>query len=289
MRWFDICLLLLSPDSAINNWLHFEAGMILGANLNNRAIPALYGGLTPRDIPSTLSHLQALTLNDQASFNAFISSRLLGNKEIAQNQNHASFLQTLTLRSLRLLNYGEFGGLVYENVTTHVINHDPLVEGNSTIEIPRIDEDGTVVGIRADIIPRRIGPVEHWKFGIELRYCPDDDTPIRLFHFHAGCHQGLRSWTIYFTPIPHVPINQPAILETEKLCSIQLWLSNDGWHATCVGIDSHRNRTIFFNDNGENRWRLRNNAWRELIINGWADGAQFQIDIERLEIDRAII
>lgn len=281
----DLCLLMLSPDSALNSWIHFEAGLSLGAKISNKAIPILYGGMAIAALPTTLRHLQALDLNDADSFEAFVSSRLLNGVALSPKQTHSSFIENLSEPAKRLLRYGRLALLVTENITTQSFNPISLVEGNDEIVISKGRDEGQVISVRAEIIPRRQGPIEHWKFGIKLRIEPNQNDNDRLFQFHAGCHQGLKSWTIYFTQIPHVPINEPARLDTETSCTLQVWLSRDGWYVGCVGIDSFGNRALLQTDRAEDLWRLGNNNWHEIVIAGWADGAPFQIDVQSLEID----
>lgn len=282
----DLCLLMLSPDSAQNLWIHFEAGLSLGAKITNKAVPVLYGGITPETMPSTVRHLQALDLNSAHSFEAFISERFLNNIAPNDKQKHASLISGLKEPALRLLRFGRFGLLESDNINTQSIDPVSFTEGNSEIVILRNTAEGNVVSVRAGIIPRRQGPIEHWKFGMKLRTKPDQNNNDRLFAFHAGCHQGLKSWTIYFSQIPQVPINQPAHLDNEATCSLQIWLSKDGWKIGCVGIDSFGNRSLLQTDHSDDLWRLSNNNWLDIIVTGWADGAPFQIDIQNLEIDR---
>jgi len=282
----DLCLLMLSPDSALNLWIHFEAGLSLGAKITNKAVPVLYGGITPATMPSTIRHLQALDLKNQHSFEAFISARFLKNSPPKANQTYASFINSLSEAASRLLTFGRLGLLEAENIKTQTIDQVSLLPNNSEIVVPRIADQGHVVSVRAEIIPRRQGPLEHWKFGIKLRTHPDQSNNDRLFQFHAGCHQGLKSWTIYFSQIPQVPINQPARLDSEALCTLQVWLTRDGWRIGCIGIDSFGNRTLLQTDRLDDLWRLSSNDWFDIIVSGWADGAPFQIDIQRLEIDR---
>jgi hypothetical protein len=281
----DLCLLMLSPDSASNLWIHFEAGLSLGAKISNKAVPILYGGIVPATMPSTIRHLQALDLNNQASFQAFISARFLNNAVPGDGQTYASFIGSLDAPALRLLRFGRLGLLVTENISTQGFAPFSLVEVNSEIIIPRVAEGGTIVSIRSEIMPRRQGHIEHWKFGMNLRGDPNQDNG-RLFQFHAGCHQGLKSWTIYFTPIAHLPINQPAHLDNEAACKLQIWLSRDGWRIGCVGVDSSGTRVLLQTDRSEDFWRLATSNWDEIVVSGWADGAPFQIDVLNFEVDR---
>ncbi len=282
----DLCLLMLSPDSALNLWVHFEAGLSLGAKISNKAVPVLYGGITPTTMPSTIRHLQALDLKSQPSFASFVSTRFLNRKSPKEDQTHASFINNLSEAALRLLKFGRLGLLEAENIKTQTIDQVTLSPDDSEIVVPRVADEGHVVSVRAEIIPRRQGSFEHWKFGIKLRTSPDQNNNDRLFQFHAGCHQGLKSWTIYFSQIPQVPINHPARLDNETLCSLQVWLTRDGWRIGCIGIDSFGNRTLLQTDRSDDLWRLSSNIWSDIIVSGWADGGPFQIDIQRLEIDR---
>jgi hypothetical protein len=75
-RSSDLCLVLLSPDSLDKQWLYFEAGLTLGAKDINMVGPVLYGGLTTNEIPGPLRHRQALIIQDQGSFEAFVKSTL---------------------------------------------------------------------------------------------------------------------------------------------------------------------------------------------------------------------
>lgn len=274
-----LCLLLLSPDSVGNNWIHFEAGLVTGAGINKKTVPVLFGGMNVSSIPSTLHYLQALILNDSDSFNAFVSSQFIAGATPASNQNYHSFIAGCDSSTSRLLRFGAFGLWAPENTKTEVFNSISLDNKSGSIILPAINEEGRLIAIRSKIIPRRQGSMQHWKFGIELRAQNDQEKNSRLFQFHAGCHSGLSSWTLYFSPTPHVPINQSAALFTESISTLQLWLSRDGWSAGCVGTDCQGQRSILRNDRGNEVWRIANNKWSQAIISGWADGAPFQIDI----------
>jgi hypothetical protein len=70
------------------------------------------------------------------------------------------------------------------------------------------------------------------------------ENVARFFEFHCGCHEGLNTWSVYDSENPQVPINIPAKLHVEDLYTLQLWLSEDGWSAGCVGIDNDGKRTV---------------------------------------------
>jgi hypothetical protein len=106
----DECLLLLSPDSLRKNWIHFEAGVALGASIQKtypsqlttnaleqkekNIIPVLYGGMRTRDIPSNLSRFQCLDLTDKAKFDAFAQRINQGSKLHADF--HENFIKSMS-------------------------------------------------------------------------------------------------------------------------------------------------------------------------------------------------
>ncbi len=93
--------------------------------------------------------------------------------------------------------------------------------------------------------------------------------------------------SIYFDDSHGTPINIPARLDTEKSCALQLWISDDLWLVTCVGIGSEGKYKILLNDH-QQPWRLKNIDWNELVVSAWADKQSFQVDIQSLEIDRIV-
>lgn len=285
----DLCLMLMSPYSSINNWLHFEVGMVLGADINNKAIPVFYGGLSTDSSPKTIRHLQCLDLQNKADFESFIL-KYLSDKGRSQNDYYDAFLNGMTSKIRRTLQFGLFGTWDDGYVKTDTLSIGVL-KGNQDHPIhqhaiPRYNGAGEVIAIRTKIIPRRLGVVQHWKFGIELRESGSGQSKS-IFQFHSGCHMGINSWTTYVTDKAHVAINQPARIETEKTSGLYLWIREKGKRVGCVGIDSEGKYTIIGNDRGENCWLLASSSWTEIVIAGWADGIPFQIDVESIEVDRS--
>ena len=285
----DLCLMLLSPFSAINNWLHFEVGLVLGsAELDHKKIiPVLYGGIAHSIVPPTVRHVEYLSLEDSSKFNAFISAYFLEKKPPSSNQSYDMFKQGLSKSAARILKYGEFGGWITEDVLTQQIKETISLKGGNDDSFlkKRINNSGELVAVRAKIIPRRIPTIQHWKFGITLLK-KHNDSEERIFIFHSGCHVGLNSWSLYFSPSDNYPVVEPAKLEIERLSKLELWLTNDKASIACIGVDSDNIYKILMNDHGENIWRLKDNSWSDIRIAAWADGNPFHIDITSLEIDR---
>jgi hypothetical protein len=65
----DIFISLLSHESALKPWIHFEAGLAT-ADGHAKIVPAIYGGLQKGDVPSTLRFAQILDLTKEEFFNA---------------------------------------------------------------------------------------------------------------------------------------------------------------------------------------------------------------------------
>lgn len=283
--------MMLSPYSANNSWLHFEAGMVLGAEIDdNKVIPVLYGGITKSCIPPTVQHLQYLFLEEQTSFDAFISEHLLNKEKPSSERNYSNFIKEMSEQAKRILKHGVFGSWIFKDITTYPISLSPLRDGHGedSFTLKRYNNSiiyGQIIAVRIKIIPRRIGNIQHWKFGITLCGQGEKNQQKRVFQFHAGCHAGLNSWTLYFTPLEDHPMNEPARLETERACVLQLWLSPDKSSVACVGIDSDSRYKVITNDRGENLWRLYDDSWTDIFVSGWADGNPFQIDVVDLEID----
>lgn len=290
-RGSDLCLMMLSPYSANNSWLHFEAGMVLGAEIaGNQVVPILYGGITKSCIPTTVQHLEYLFLEDQDTFDAFISEQFLNKQKPSAEQDHSNFIKEMTAQANRIYKHGIMGSLMYRGVKTYPIILSSLrnQEGQNSHILKRYNNSlttGEIIAVRTSIIPRRIGNIQQWKFGITLygEHMPNDQK--RLFQFHAGCHAGLNSWTLYYAPFENHQVNESARLETELPCGLQLWCGADKASVICVGIDSVGRHSIITNDRSEKLWRLYDNSWTDIIISGWADGHPFQIDINNLEID----
>lgn len=283
----DHSLLLFSPDSSSNNWIHFEAGIVTGARDYENLVPVLYGGMNVNSIPPTVRDLQALILNDSASFDAFISKRFLSGKRQNPAQTHQQFFNGANSKILRLIKFGKFGLLASENVSTEKQGPTSLDKNNPKINLPRIKDNGHLVGIRTVVVPRRMGRTVHWKFGLQLGTLDAKGDCTRLFQFHCGCHEGINTWSLYDTEKPQVPVNIPAKLNVEDSCTLQLWLSDDGMFAGCVGIDNDDKRTVILNDVGEDWWRLKNSEWTHAEISAWTDFdiAPYKVDIQSLEVN----
>lgn len=284
----DCCLLLFSTDSSSNEWIQFEAGIVTGAGDYENLVPVLYGGMNVNSIPPTVRDLQALILSEPASFDAFISKRFLSGRPPNISQTYQNFLKHIDSKILRLLKFGKFGLLASQNVTTESLLPTSLDKNNTKILLHRIKDNGHFVGIRTVIIPRRMGRTVHWKFGITLGKSNATGNLVRFFQFHCGCHEGINTWSVYDSENPQVPINIPAKLHVDGLCTLQLWLSDDGRLVGCVGIDNDGKRTVIPNDLGENLWRIKNSEWTDVAISAWTDFeiAPYKVDIQSLEIDR---
>ena len=77
-RRSQVCLLLLSPYSYANNWIHFEAGLAWGnAKIRRKVVPTVFGGLKIDHISSALSTVQCLQLDEGNSFDAFLEDCIL--------------------------------------------------------------------------------------------------------------------------------------------------------------------------------------------------------------------
>ena len=283
----DYCLLLFSPDSSSSDWIQFEAGIVAGAGDYEKLVPVLYGGMNVNSIPSTVRHLQALLLDDPASFDAFISKRFLSGKQPNSSQTHQNFFDGINSKILRLIKFGELGLMAPENVITESIALTSLNKNKDKIVLPRVKGNELLVGIRTIIVPRRMGRVVHWKFGITLGKFNASGDFARFFQFHCGCHEGVNTWSVYDSENPQMPINMPAKLHVEDFCTLQLWLSDDGCFASCVGIDNNGKRTLIPNDVGRNLWPLKNNRWTDVMISAWTDNdiAPYQVDIQSMEVD----
>ncbi len=190
-----ICLVLLSPHSSENVWLHFEAGMVLGAKPENKLVPVLYGVFSAKDIPPTLIHHQALFLNKSESFNAFLAKTFLGERLPQLLQNHDNFIQNMPQEILRLLKYGHLGLLSKGTINTETYGSRVLNDGNDRITFPKDDNKGRAISIRTTIIPRRMSSLQRWKFGVAL-----SKNSKNYFQFHCGCHDGITTWSIYLNP-----------------------------------------------------------------------------------------
>jgi hypothetical protein len=293
--------MMLSPYSTNNSWLHFEAGMVSGAEIaeNKKVIPVLYGGITKNCVPPTVQHLQYLFLEEQDSFDAFISEHFLNKEKPSSEQNRSSFTKEMSEHVKRIQKHGMFGSWPFKdiigsspsnNIVTYPYTISPLTDrrGQDSVTFKRYNDSvtvGQVVAVRISIIPRRRGSMQDWKFGISFCRQEKENDPKRIFQFHAGCHAGLNSWTVYFTPFDDVQVNEPARLETELTCGLQVWLTPDKSSVACVGIDNKNAYEVITNDRGEDLWRLYDNSWTDIIISASANGNPFQIDVVDLEID----
>jgi hypothetical protein len=152
---------------------------------------------------------------------------------------------------------------------------------NQAIILNRANIHETLVAVRAQFVPRITGDVQKWKFGIKLI----DALQRRVFEFHAGCHDGEHTWTLYRHLNQIVPINIPADFRMEVPASIQLWLSKDQPFVSAVGIDSDGQRQVLLNCQQNRRWRLDDIKWTAAIISGWADGSKYRVDLDHAEVD----
>lgn len=296
-RTADHCLILLSPDSLDKHWLYFEAGLTLGATEIHKLIPVLYGGLRSAAVPGPLRHRQALVIDDRASFNAFVNHTLAAHET---DHWYEDFRNNLPSPVARLMTYGLYGGL-FGDCTIHrddnldfraVANQEFVrtisrVSGTISGVSGRAPEQ--IVAVRATVVPRRQGAVEHWKFGVQLRKSSAPGVRGRIFELHSGVHDGRASWSIYDAPDQLTPFNFPAHLAREEEHRLEVWLSNDGNFVTCVGVDSQWKRVCLANERGEMRWRLADRDWDEVVVKAWGDTYDARVTVNTLEIHRTSI
>jgi hypothetical protein len=295
-EWFDhirerarssgLCLSLLSPDSCASAWIQFESGLVAGAGSEKILVPTLYGGIIDSMIPRTMHAFQYLHLTRPATMEAFLSEHLLGGTPLTQGQEYVDFVREMPPDVERLMSFGELGLLSSGVIETTRQGRTTLSPDSSSVDFPRRVGQRCLVAVRARLVPRRVRYINHWKCGFTL-VRKDVRQPHGHFQFHAGCHHGISSWSVYPTEDHHPPMNIPAKLHLEEACEIQIWLTSDGLFAACVGIDSDSERTLIRSDTGENIWRLRSDAWDAFRLEAWADDAPFQIDVDALEIDMA--
>lgn len=285
-RRADHCLILLSPDSLDKHWLYFEAGLNFGAADAHKLIPVLYGGLGSNVLPGPFRQPQILNINDRDSFNAFVNRTLAPGT--TSDQWYDQFCNNLSQPVVRLIKYGLYGGYW----------GDCEVQSTGYLELPvdkekipafsyrrfSSDRNRHMIALRVIVVPRREEALEHWKFGVQLRHSSVQGSAGRVFEFHSGAHGGRTSWTIYDGPGEINAFNFPGRLEREAEHRLEIWLSSDQLFVTCVGVDSRGHRAIFPNEQGENRWRLMNRQWDEILVKVWGDGHVARVDIKELEI-----
>jgi TIR domain len=292
------CLLLLSPDSLSRDWIHFEAGLALGASIQvsssvftiekvrqkaKHIVPLLFGGAKVEDLPSNLSRLHAVNLCDNAQFDAF-ALRLQHSGSPLRNQFHDDFLASMPAAVRHQLVYGASPFLrIGDKVSTQRHAGQTFTREGQSINLERIHDHKHLVGIRVFFVPYpTVGP-QKWKLGVELKD-PNAKNP-KVFQIHAGCHDGDNTWSLYSHSSQAVPHNSPAQLRTKLIACMQLWLSKDGKSAVCLGIGSDGKRTCFLNEFSKTEWRLDSASWSLAVITGWADGAAYRVDIDYIETD----
>jgi len=188
-----VCLLLLGPDTLRNYWLQFEAGLFLGSRIaRKKLVPVAYAGTCPSVLPATVANRQSLLLRDAGSFDAFVRVQLLDGARPAPGQSHADFMMSAPTRALRSIAYGEFGLLAEDAKPAEILKGLSFPRDPELI-LPAASGEGRLVSVRIAVVPRALGPVVHWKCGITLRRA---DRSV-IFQFHLGCHNGLRSWSLY--------------------------------------------------------------------------------------------
>ncbi len=147
------------------------------------------------------------------------------------------------------------------------------------IRLDRSKQGETLVSIRLQFVPRIVGNISQWKLGIRLQ----SPSMRRVFAFHAGCHDGQSTWTLYALPQQMAPFNLPADFQMDRPATLELSMSEDGRFAACSGVDSNSERPILLNQQGENMWRLAD-SWDAAIVSGWADGHPYRVEVERIEL-----
>ena len=275
----NFCLLLISPESSKSDWIYYEAGLVFGANSKNKVIPVLYGGMGMTNLSKTLRHIQVLSLQDEAQFDAFVS------KNFSEEINHGhykNFIGEMPELLKRQLSYGPSSLLIKKQINTMAGFPRTITSEKDLLKIDRNNDLGELSSVRILFMPRRINHIQHWKIGLNIK-----NQGTQVFHFHAGCHLGLNSWTIYFSHFVDHPVNQPAHLETEKECGLQMWFDEKRNFVKCVGIDSDGKKISLSNDRNEELWPLTIKNWDEIEVCGWADDQKFQVDLLNLEIDRS--
>lgn len=282
----SIIILLLSPDSFEKPWIHFEAGLALGSEIQARVVPTVYGGLRISQLPSTINHLQALDLCSEEQFNAFVMKVLLNGARLSDTQRWSHFQQNLSPIAKRVLEFGEPGGWIDDPVETECLGPFVFSTEGASREFPLFEGERRIVAIRATLVPRKTGAIVQWKCGFSFERKTQSDEYERTFEFHSGTHEGDMTWSLYATPAQIVPFNFPANLELEKPHYIQVWFSADGNELACVGIDSQGTRTVMWDERHNQRWRPDLIECDRVVLKAWADRKPYRVHVESLEIDR---
>lgn len=313
----DVCVILVSSFGASNPWLHFESGLTYGAKISAasrkptwweaflrtwkgltsfketvakpmRIVPAMYAGIKPKHLPGNLRVFQCLFLDNQESLSAFINGHALTSGETTPAKLFADFRQKIGLQGQRILSFGEVTNSIEASVRTATFGQrQTLSKANRALQIPRNDGTGEVRAVRVTFVPKLHPYIRTWKFGITV-YDPDRR---RCFQVHAGNHDGLDSWTLYYTSTPNM-VSIPALIGNDRACQLQLWITADH-HVTGVCQDCTGKLSMIINERGESRWLMSSANWDKILLEGWnnSDGhgqeLNFEIDVLSYEVDRA--
>lgn len=280
----DLQILLISPESMENSWIQFEAGLA-SATKKPRIVPAIYGGLKTRDVPSTLSNWEILDLADAKEFDATLAKILENYYDKDSPPTLKSFLDSCDPSVERMIRYGPLAAWLKGKIITKPQNSFTLKPGASE-KYFTIDEGKTrLSSIRMRIRPRSVGGVSQWKCGVSLKKSSDPNDKSREFAFHTGKYYGVMSFSLYPDNRPGAPVNIPAYLTQEKDHSIELWFGPGFNELQVVGVDVSGKYYKVTSD-GENRiWRPNMDECNSVVVHAWADNFPFRVTIEELEVE----
>lgn len=280
----ELQIALLSPESIVNPWIQFEAGLA-SAKKKPRIIPTVYGGLKIDDVPSTLSSWEILDLTDEKEFNAILAKIFENHYDKDNPPTLRSFLASSDPIVGRMIRYGFLGTWLKGKIITKPHASFTLVPGANERYFSIAEEKTRLSSIRMRIRPRSVGGVSEWKCGISFKKSSDSIDQSREFEFHSGNHYGIMSFSLYPDKRTAAPINIPADLTQEKDHLIQLWIGPGFNQVQVVGIDVSGKYYKVTRD-GENRiWRPNIDECKYALIHAWADNFPYIVTIEELEID----
>lgn len=280
----DILICLLSYESVHNMWIHFEAGLAT-ASQKARIVPAIYGGLKKKKVPSTLNQWQIIDLTDTDEFNRALSTVFRDHISEQNVLSLESFLKSSDKKVGRFVQYGQFGTLVSGNIECFPIDRPiELVPECATKEFPLYKNGGRVTSVRLVIRPLPVERFTQWKCGLDI--AKRETLPgERYFAFHSGCHFNTTSFTVYPGHEKRAFISVPATLRFNQEHSIQLWFGSNFKEIHTVGIDSVDKYYRLSNDGTDSAWRPNINGCDIIRLHAWADGDPFRICLENVEID----
>ena len=280
----DLEIALLSPESLGNPWIQFETGLA-SATEKPRIVPAVYGGLKIKDVPSTLSNWEILDLTDGREFDATLAKIFENYYDKDSPPTLISFLDSCDSSVERMIRYGPLAAWLKGKILTKPQNSFTLVPGEDKQYFKISEEKTRLSAIRMRIRPRSVGGVSQWKCGVSLKKSSDPTDENREFAFHTGNHYGVMSFSLYPDNRGGAPINIPADLTQEKDHSIQLWFGPGFNQVQVAGIDVSGKYYKITTDGEDRIWRPIIDECNFALVYAWADQRPFRVTIEELEID----